>query len=232
MLRYFWSDCFLHKGCSIHQHLLRYGSVVFLVCLHFAAAVCTEFCTMFQCIYRATNFVYLSLMYFCHFSQHMTFALDLSIKWNTCTKYMKQIHNEEIYLSIHKFQLQNQSRNSLKFCKYENWSKICGTGSIVEKLKNLQVTLCYLLQSTVLQIARSESSDHSTFQCVRACAFACARARVCVCERPVSEWPAAAMSYSVVSPQCLEISSPSGRSSAWRRGRSCGEPNLVSKADG
>jgi hypothetical protein len=62
--------------------------------------------------------------------------------------------------------------------KYKRQSKISMTEFIVWKLKYLQVTLSYLLLSTILQTVCSDSSNPSTFQCM--------------CGRPVSEWPAAA----------------------------------------
>jgi hypothetical protein len=107
---------------------------------------------------------------------------------------------------------------SCKWCMYEGWSKISGTEFVVGKRKHLQVTRSYLLQSTTLQIACSDSSDLSTFQCMSG--------------RIVWEWAATAVSYLVVSPRHLEIVSPSGCSSAWGRGRSRRGPNLVSKAGG
>jgi hypothetical protein len=101
----------------------------------------------------------------------------------------------------------------VQFYLYEGWSKISGTEFIVGKRKHIQVTRSYLLQSTTLQIVRSDSSDPSTFQCVIG--------------RLVWEWPATAVSYLVVSPRRLEIVSPSGCYSAWGRGRSRRWPNLV-----
>jgi hypothetical protein len=80
------------------------------------------------------------------------------------------------------------------FCCLAPYAKISRTEVIVGKQKHLQVTLSYHLQSMILQIVRSDSSNPSTFQCM--------------CGRPVLEWPVAAMSYSVVSPQYIEIISP------------------------
>jgi hypothetical protein len=85
-------------------------------------------------------------------------------------------------------------------------SKISGTEFIVGKRKYLQVTRCYLLQNTTHQIACSDSSDPSTFQCMPG--------------RLVREWPASVVSYLVVSPRRLEIVFPSRCSSAWGRERS------------
>jgi hypothetical protein len=107
---------------------------------------------------------------------------------------------------------------TLIFCTYEGWSKISRTEFIVGKQKHLQVTRCYLLQSTTLQIVCSDSSDPSTFQRMPG--------------RIVWEWPTTAVSCLVVSPQRLKIVSSSGCSSAWGRGRSHRGPNLVSKAGG
>jgi hypothetical protein len=88
-----------------------------------------------------------------------------------------------------------------------------GTEFIVGKRKHLQVTRSYLLQSTPLQIACSDSNNHSTFQCMSGWL--------------VWEWPATAVSYLVESPRCFKIVPPSVCYSAWGCGRSRRGPNWV-----
>jgi len=90
-----------------------------------------------------------------------------------------------------------------------------GTEFAAEKLKQLQLTLSYLLQSVNYQLVYGVPSDPFTFQYMFG--------------SPVLAWPAATKFHSGVSLHCLYIFSPSEYlqcgpfrvSSVWATGRSC-----------
>jgi hypothetical protein len=70
-----------------------------------------------------------------------------------------------------------------------------GTEFAAEKLKHLQLTLSYLLQSVNFQLVYGVSSDPFIFQYMFG--------------SPVFKWPAATKFHSAISLPCLYISSPS-----------------------